>query len=291
MRQHIQLALAMALVGVAGPSLAQKRAELFAQLDTNQDGFVALDEVPAEHQAKFKRLLKLAGKEQDQKLNRALFEGAVKADTSPGEGAKAVGEATAPAAPTDGDFFSRLDSNRDGVVTAEEAGESQQAAFDRLLKNGDIDGDGKLSRDEYSASTKETATQRRPGRGGGPPSAREMLTRFDRDGDGKLSRRELPEPMRNIAGRIDRDGNGVIDEEELHQMMANRQRLAGPGGVAPPGAPAGGLFAVFDVDRDGELSTSEIVGAGTALLKLDKNDDGKLTPEEIFAGGPGRPRP
>jgi hypothetical protein len=43
-------------------------------------------------------------------------------------------------------------------------------------------------------------------------------------------------------------------------------------------------------DRNGELSTTEIVAAGTALLKLDRNGDGKLTPDELFTG-PGGPPP
>jgi hypothetical protein len=59
-----------------------------------------------------------------------------------------------------------------------------------------------------------------------------------------------------------------------------------PGG--PP--PGGGLFAALDTDRDGQLSNAEIVGAGSALLKLDRNNDGKLTPDEVFAGGPGAGR-
>src|SRR5207302_1971208 len=58
---------------------------------------------------------------------------------------------------------------------------------------------------------------------------------------------------------------------------------------APPGAPpmVGGLFAALDTDRNGELSTAEIVAAGSTLLKLDKNGDGKLTPDEVFGGQPG----
>jgi len=58
--------------------------------------------------------------------------------------------------------------------------------------------------------------------------------------------------------------------------------------------PPAGLFALFDLDRDGELSTSEIVAAGSTLLKLDKNADGKLTRDEAglppgFGRGPGGP--
>src|SRR4029079_117926 len=63
-----------------------------------------------------------------------------------------------------------------------------------------------------------------------------------------------------------------------------------------PGAPplGGGLFAALDTDRNGELSTAEMLAAGTTLLRLDRNSDGKLTPDEVFVGpppggAPGRP--
>ena len=96
--------------------------------------------------------------------------------------------------------------------------------------------------------------------------------------------------MKENLARIDQDGDGTVNQEELGRMLANRQRMAGAGGLGgpAPGMPPAGLFALFDLDRDGELSTSEIVAAGSTLLKLDKDGDGKLTPQEVFAGGPGR---
>jgi Ca2+-binding EF-hand superfamily protein len=286
------------MMGLANPAPAQDRTGLFAQLDVNGDGYVALDEVPAEHQAKFERLLKLAGKDQEQKLNRALFEGAVKADTVKAD--KSPGEAARPA----GDLFGQLDANGDGIVAAEEVNPAQNREFDRLLKNGDIDGDGKLSREEYAASTKETVAPRQPGGRGGsrevrpggpigfppggpPPSPREMLARLDRDGNGTLNGDEITPSMKENLARIDQDGNGTINEEELGRMLANRRRMAGAGGPPPGSLPV--VFALLDTDRNGELSTSEIVAAGSVLLKLDRNDDGKLSPEEVFSAGPGRP--
>jgi Ca2+-binding EF-hand superfamily protein len=286
MKRFCQLTTFIAAATLATPTLGQDRSGLFAELDANGDGYVALAEVPAEHRAKFERLLKLAGKEQEQKLNRALFEGAVKADKSPSE-----------ASGQPGDLFTQLDTNRDGVVNEEEVGQAHREVFNRLLKNGDIDGDGKLSREEYAASTKAPETPRQPGRRGGPggfapggppPSPRELLARLDQDRDGKLRGNELTPPMKDNLARIDQDGDGGINEEELGRMLANRQRAAGTGGAAPPGMPPGGLFVLFDLDRDGELSTSEIVAAGSTLLKLDKDGDGKLTPQEVFAGGIGR---
>ncbi len=51
------------------------------------------------------------------------------------------------------------------------------------------------------------------------------------------------------------------------------------------------VMAALDADGDGEISASEIDGAVSALRKLDKNEDGKLTPDELRPemGGPGGP--
>ncbi len=78
----------------------------------------------------------------------------------------------------------------------------------------------------------------------------------------------------------------------------------GPRGVSEQGRsgdrhPPGGQFgqpsppwlAIFDADSDGELSPVEIKNATAALLKLDRNRDGRLTGDEVVpnggpAGGP-----
>jgi Ca2+-binding EF-hand superfamily protein len=292
----------IAVLLAGAPVLAQDRSELFAQLDTNQDGYVSLDEVPAEHRAKFERLLKLAGKEQEKKINKALFQGAVRAEKSGSNAAQADAKEE-PRPRESEDLFAKLDMDKDGIVKAEEVAESQKAAFERLLKNGDIDGDGKLSREEYAASTKATETPRQPGRGGGAPGQarpggppidpREMFARMDRNQDGKISKDEAPPRIQENFDRIDANSDGALSPEEFGRVAgAFGQRPPGAGGLPAPGMPPMGLFSILDTDRDGEISTAEIVGAGTALLKLDRNGDGKLTPDEVFAQPPrGSQRP
>ena len=71
----------------------------------------------------------------------------------------------------------------------------------------------------------------------------------------------------------------------------------GPGGFGPPGGGPRGpgefgplpnpLIMVLDADKDGELSGAEIENAPAVLKKLDKNNDGKLTRDEL--GPPERP--
>jgi len=51
------------------------------------------------------------------------------------------------------------------------------------------------------------------------------------------------------------------------------------------------LFMALDADRDGEISEAEINNAPTALRKLDKDGDGKLTREELRPPRDGQGRP
>ena len=60
----------------------------------------------------------------------------------------------------------------------------------------------------------------------------------------------------------------------------------GPGGPPGPGGPDGFLrmlpiIAARDIDEDGEISAEEIQNATQQLKTLDKNDDGKLTFDEL----------
>src|SRR5215831_18995319 len=70
----------------------------------------------------------------------------------------------------------------------------------------------------------------------------------------------------------------------------------GPGGHRPPPI---ALLAALDANHDGVIDADEIANASEALKKLDKNGDGKLTPDEFIGmrpfghgpGGPGGPPP
>ena len=65
-----------------------------------------------------------------------------------------------------------------------------------------------------------------------------------------------------------------------------------PGGPHRPPPPA--IIAVLDANHDGVIDAAEIANASALLMTLDKNGDGKLTPDE-FVGprpeGPGGPPP
>src|SRR5207248_59315 len=67
------------------------------------------------------------------------------------------------------------------------------------------------------------------------------------------------------------------------------RREDGPAGPGRDGQrPMLPLLAALDANHDGVIDADEIKNASAALLKLDKNGDGKLTREEFMGRPPGR---
>src|ERR1700722_15365160 len=55
----------------------------------------------------------------------------------------------------------------------------------------------------------------------------------------------------------------------------------GPGGMNGHRPPPSPLMEALDANHDGIIDADEIANAPAALKKLDKNGDGKLTPDEL----------
>lgn len=171
-----------------------------------------------------------------------------------------------------------------------------------LVKALDLDGDGTISATEID-------------------QAPESLKKLDKNGDGKLTMDELRPPRRDGEGpkgpgdkdqprgpRADgQDGKGGPRDGGA-ERKGPRDGNKGPGqdggpaakqGDAPDGPDKGGpqgdrkrpvppLMSVLDADGDGVISADEIAGAAVSLRKLDKNGDGKLTPDEYHPEPPKR---
>ena len=153
----------------------------------------------------------------------------------------------------DGDLFSKLDTNKDGVVSADEVPEQQKALFERLLRNADKDSDKKLNKDEFQAGLKPDEGAKaplggagfpgRPGGGGfpfggiGPAQLEAQFDRMDANKDGKLTKDELPEGGREMIGRmLERLGGEAITKEQFTRAM-NMMGQAGGRPGQPPGPP------------------------------------------------------
>ena len=67
------------------------------------------------------------------------------------------------------------------------------------------------------------------------------------------------------------------------------RREGGPGGGPGGRRPVPPIVDALDLNHDGVIDADEISKASESLKKLDKNGDGKLTPDEIMPGrGAGR---
>lgn len=170
-------------------------------------------------------------------------------------------------APQPEELFRTLDANGDGTLSADEIGEPQRQAFERLLRVGDADKDGRLTREEYlkgfqpdpPAGVNPPGTGPGPGREGQPrrrPDFDRLFEMADRDGDGRIALNDLPEAMRQRMQPVfERLGKEQLTREDFERLgrPSPGQRAAGQ-----PRADHRRLFERFDEDGDGTLTRDEI---------------------------------
>ena len=85
--------------------------------------------------------------------------------------------------------------------------------------------------------------------------------------------------------------SGKVRNDQRSPQQADRdakERTQGRKGGGRGGQGGGGLFRLFDVDRDGKLSAKEIDGAVAVLMKLDRDRNGVLSSEELASVSRGR---
>ncbi len=162
------------------------------------------------------------------------------------------------------DIFQQLDKNGDGVLKADEVPEQQARFFERLVRIGDKDQNGELTKDEYRAAMNRPEQQtdvqealgqslgQKPQRRG-RPNPEQIFAHFDKNNDGKITLEEVPEDskFRQVFERL---GKEEITQQDLGKLS---QMRGGPG--RGPGKPGG-------VDR---------------IRELDKNHDGQITLDEV----------
>lgn len=249
--------------------------EMLERMDANKDGKLQKSEIPDQAPDRLKEM-----------LNRA-FERAGKEELTREEIMRSMGEGLRQQAGNPGEMIQRLkqlDKNGDGKVSQDEfpaeGGERLKGLLERLGGGDSID----LKRAEEFASRMQREGgprpegrpdgERRPeGRGpdgdrrpGGPDGER-------RPGGPDGERR--PEE-RGPDGRGPREGG---PERDMERGPESRRGEGGPG--------RGGLMRLLDENRDGRLSRQEFSQAATFFADLDLNRDGSLDPSELMGPMPG----
>lgn len=198
-----------------------------------------------------------------------------------------------------------------GMVLAEDGPKGTRghgAMLEKLLKEFDADGDGKLNEQERGAArqlleqalgrlSRESGagTKTEKGAAEDRPNLRAILSRFDKDGDGKLSDEEKAAALKGGGGdrpfpgfnpanppefvlkRFDKDGDGKLNDEEQAEMRRGAGAFLGG-----PGMPNFQEMAKrFDKDGDGKLSEEERAAVRAEMTKGGRPGGAPPSKEEI----------
>ena len=111
------------------------------------------------------------------------------------------------------------------------------------------------------------------------------IMKYDANHDGKLDEYELPNGMKGLVKEADTNGDFLLSPAEIRAFamspeQSNSRRIARQRqSIHMRFHPA---LVALDSNQDEVIDAEEIRNAATSLLKLDKNHDGRLSPEEVL---------
>ncbi len=134
------------------------------------------------------------------------------------------------------ELFDRLDSDRNGRVTASEVTSSHERVFQRLLRRGDVDGDKALTRDEFLAALVPSRPEKEieaklPATFPQADAVRWLLLTMDTSGNSWIEAEEVPQDLKPVfermVERLDGNKNGVLERVELSRGGPPLAQIAG----------------------------------------------------------------
>lgn len=163
--------------------------------------------------------------------------------------------------------FDRMDSNKDGQLSADERKAGAEAARAAMAERKG----GEMA--DFTPGG---------GRRGGMMGER-MLARVDTNGDGLISKAENRAAVEARFARMDANGDGTIGADERGKGMGKWKRGGGRRGAMRDGGPGGmpgGMKA--DANGDGVITRAEFDAQSAArFAAMDANKDGKIDKSEM----------
>ncbi|WP_443970482.1 EF-hand domain-containing protein [Sphingobium sp. CR28] len=123
--------------------------------------------------------------------------------------------------------FDALDTNKDGVISADERKANSEKSRARMFARIDKDGNGSISREEFSAQRRGPA---RRGMGG------QAMT--GRSANASMSKADFVNRRLAMFDRVDTNHDGIISPEERGAVRGKMRQHRGAG--APPAPASGG---------------------------------------------------